>query len=168
MKRQGRWLWVRDVQDNVGPLAPNATDLLSTWRGFQGLTLNLPDMVIWRIHIKISIGFHYSPASFNPATGALCAIYVDDIPQVQLNPIVNQYSQQYLMWDLIMPAESSAASNVTPTAGANSAQLFKEYDIRSKRKLPQPQSTLWFELNNRGNMALDTFTISYSILARVP
>lgn len=133
-----------------------------------GLTLNLPDLVIWRIHIKISIDIHLATASYTAQNGAFVALFVDDSTQAQLTPLTNQYGQRYLMWDKIYLSEQAmngmAIAAVTTT---NTYQMYKTYDIRSRRKLLL-QDTLFFQLVAHGQTVFDQFEVTYSVLLRIP
>lgn len=92
-RRRAKWMWAREVVHNVGPANPNSSGLLNPWRANMGLVFNLPDIVIWRVHIKISISIHLSSATYNSDAGVRIGMYVDDVVQTQLaaGPTSNQY-----------------------------------------------------------------------------
>jgi len=164
-RKRTRYTWVRSFQNNVAAISLNTDDLLNNWRVAQGLIFNLPDIVIWRIHIKISIKFTYSPATYTENSGEMVTLFVDDINQVQLNPIGNAFAQQWLMYDVLYAAEQQLQSD--PGIGGQPV-LYKEYDIRSHRRLRAQQDTLFLQLADSGNLVKSSYSFVQSTLIKLP
>jgi hypothetical protein len=164
-RKRARYFWVRGTQTNAAPNAVlNIEDLLNIWRTSSGITFNLPDLVIWRILIKISIHFSYSPAVYTAATGVGIGIYVDDAVQTQIGVNSSPYGQRYMMFDMLFAAEQQLMSD--PSV-AGTPVLYKAYDIKSHRKMLQ-QDTLYLNINSQGNASITDYSFLYNILIKSP
>jgi hypothetical protein len=169
-RRAKRWQWQRLTVNNVGPIhAPNANmdDLLATFKTAMGITLNLPDIVIWRILIKIAIKIGFNPNNQTSNTGVLLSLFVDDPPAATFQPVTQPFSQRYLMWDEIYTAEG-LLNSVPLSATPGNAVLYKTYDVRSHRKLDNVNSSLWLTLSETGNAVLTDYSYTASILMKMP
>jgi len=168
-RKKAKYFWARDTVDNAGPAGSNPTDLLAGYKASFGLVFNLPDIVIWRVIIKISIDIHLSAAAYTSTSGVDLGIYVDDSVQTQEgDPITNRYGEKYMMWDKLFLSEPlSMGLGAAAVTSTNVYQLYKFYDIKSRRKM-QPRDTLWLEMSNQGNVVMDQFSLFYSVLLRLP
>jgi len=153
----------------TGAFANLQLDLLSAWRAANNFSINLPDIVIWRIHIKISIHYTLSPATVLSGDGMFVAVFCDSVlAAAGVNPVTRPYDESYLMWDKIYASDSM--SNGANLQAAN-ATLFKEYDIRSHRKLLNQADTLILNLIPEGNVTIsstDSYDIVASVLLKLP
>jgi hypothetical protein len=164
-----RTQWARVSLNNVGPVhgpSVNADDLLANWRTAAGVTLNIPEFTIARIHIKISIAFSWSPATITANSLAHFALTVDSINQAPLNPLTNQYQQSYMMWDAIYGTEQLFQGGGDLTTLGDSV-LYRTIDIRSKRKLGNAGDTLWALLVDQGNLSMSGYSYTGSILLQM-
>ena len=170
--RRHNYIWVRGAENHVtGVVQPNQDqyDLLASYRTRSGVTLNIPEFTIWRIHIRISIQFGLSPATAVANSACLLTLFVDtaDFSGLPLT-LSEPYSEQYLMYDnlyvseLIMNGFNVPAA--TPTIDVLAA--VRNYDIKSHRRLGNLNETLWLTLTPQGNMEQLTSSITYSILLR--
>jgi len=164
--------WARLNTGNIGGAFTLAnTDLLAPWRTANGWTLNLPDIVIWRIHLKISIHFTLSPATIVSTNGMFIGIFVDaaDIAGGLAVASASPYDQQYMMWDKIYLADVLASNATNFSTGA--ITLYKEYDIRSHRKMTNQRESLWLQLQPQGDLTVgagDGYELTGSILLKLP
>jgi len=164
-RRRTRYMWVRS-NEVVVPGTTMSVDLMANWRSTAGVTIQFPDLVIWRLHLKISIRFTYSPATYSAASGVLCAVFVaDQNVGALLNPLTNQYTEQYMMWDMLYSAEQEVASD---PGVAGQPVIYHEYDIKSHRRLRNIQETLWLQLYSQGNVVPAEVNFTQSALYKLP
>jgi hypothetical protein len=166
MRKKPRYHWVRSFENNASPSAFNTIDLLGVWKTSMGITFNMPDITIWRIIIKIAVRFSVVTAA-TTNTGAFIALLVDDTTQVELTSLTHPYDEQYLMWDFGFVAQQSLASSDSSAIPANPL-AYKEYDIRSHRKLRSVNDTLILTIGNSGNATLTDYTFVQNTLIRLP
>jgi hypothetical protein len=84
-----------------------------------------------------------------------------------LNPVTNPYGESYLMWDNLYGAEQLfQGAGAVNTLGDTVA--YKEYDIRSHRKLNNMSETLWLQIAQEGNALTTGFSFTQSTLIRLP
>jgi len=156
----------------VGPVqgpAQNLIDLLAVWRTTGGILWELPDLVIWRIHIKISINWKFSVANAAANTGVFYALFVDSINQVMLESSTHPYDEQYLMWSNMFVSEFMSQGGISGTVDTtNQHNMYKYVDVRSHRKLKNQLETLYLSLTGTGNMAIQDYAITQSTLLRLP
>jgi len=172
-RKRARYQWVRISQGNVTPVqgpSINTEDLLTNFRNAQGgLLLLLPDIVIWRLHIKISIGFKFLAATTEANSGVHYSIYVDDRLQTSLSTLVDPYSQQFLMWDKMYASESAkqgAFADVVNTTDQH--YLYRELDIKSHRKFSNLEQSLMMQIIGTSGVVLTDYDLTGSLLLRVP
>lgn len=184
-RSRGRWIWARAVQGlytalNTGP-AVNQFDLLADFRqqfvtgSSGGLTLNLPDITIWRIHLKLSLTAKWSLATA-PASndGFHIAVYCNSIAEetaALTNYLTNKYSQQFLWWDYLYFNETwkNSTGYVTTASTTAIVPIYKEYDIKAHRKLVHMDDTLWLSVVSQGlDLVPNDLSFTYSILLRLP
>lgn len=152
----------------MGPVNNNPSDLLAGWKLASGMKLDVIDYTIWRIHIKVSISIHLTAASYSSDTGYAIGLFVDSLNQPTFPvafPFANQYDERFLIWDTLFLNEVVAQSPFAVTTTLNTYALYKEYDIKSHRKLNE-NDTLWFYANSRGNAQADEFDVLHRTLLR--
>jgi hypothetical protein len=132
-----------------------------------GITLNLPDITIWRVLIKISFRFILTPNVITSNDGFLMAMYVDDSTTFPANPLLDPYGEQYLMWDQRMLGSVFSQGEVVVNT-TNNWMLYKEWDIRSHRKFKFLQDTLLMQLVSTGNAVPAEIAVQSAILLRLP
>lgn len=164
-RRRAKYMWVRSTENVVAPQPLSTIDLLGVWKQQMGITLNLPTLTIWRILLKISIRFDFTSIGAND--GAMIALFVDDLEDVlTANPVVSPYDEKYLMWDQLYATEQFFMAGSTPTL--NEPVLYKQYDIRSHRKLPNLDDTLVLQIAATGLITIKDFSFTQSTLVRLP
>ncbi len=124
--------------------------------------------MIWRIHLKITIRFTLVGAA-GTTDAVMVAIYVDNFsaaPNAEPNVLLNPYNQKFLMWDNLYAAQQEFEGGPVTTADRF---LYHEYDIKSHRKLPNQESTLWlYYAPNGTNLTAAEVSYTQSTLLRVP
>jgi len=140
------WQWVRGTFNDVTVVTPPAfytEDLLQSLRTEYGISAQFPDIVIWRIHIKISakITWVASPAA-QFAAGMIIAMFVDDANFTLQSAGLKPYSEKYMYYgetyysEAVMLGERGIAANNTDYL--NTGWL----DVKSKRRLGNIDDTL--------------------------
>ena len=165
-RRKRRYEWVRFSFNNVGPVqgpSTNNDDVLAPFRTTASIGLNFPEFTIWRIHIKVSIVFSWSPAVITANSGAQFALMVDSINQAPMNVITNPYEESFMMWDFLYATEQLFLGAGAATTLGDSV-IYKEYDIRSKRRVRNLGDTLWAQLVSQGNCSLTQYSYTSSVL----
>ena len=161
-RRPHRWLWAAFQINNVAPNGlgtANNDDLLASFRTAFGATINFPDIVIWRIHIKFTARISIVNGQAN--NGLLVASWVDNVDQSIVVASTKPYAQQFLAFEQMYVSE--VQFNAGGTSGSFS--LYKNFDIKSHRKLRSPDDTLWWQSTMTG-AAGNTYT-DYSMVGRV-
>src|SRR6266576_3548833 len=151
-----KWMWVRETFNNIGPQQapiPNMGDLLATFKTQMGINFNLPDIVIWRLLIKIAVKISFVPAVATASSGVLISAFVFD--------------EKYLSWEMLYAAQSYAQGGQIPTA-LTDVFLYKELDIRAHRKISNLNETLWFTLSASGDANILQYSYTYSLLLKLP
>jgi len=95
--KKPRWQWARVTTNSITPSPPYTADLLANWRLNLGITMNLPEITIWRMHIKISIRITVPTQQAND--GIFISSWVDSAFQPTQLSSPNPYDQKYLIWD---------------------------------------------------------------------
>lgn len=168
VRRRRKFLWVRETISSGSPSATiNNFDLLANYKSDMGINLNLPDIVIWRLIIKISIRFTLSPNVIQASDGFLLSIFVDDSQVFPTNTLLSPYGEQYMMWDQIYTASifQQGESVVNTT---NNWFLYREYDIKTHRKLKDFKDTLIMQLVSTGNAVPAELSFTHSCLLKLP
>lgn len=166
-RRRAKWLWVRETISDVSASAIHNYDLLTQYKADMGITLNLPDIRIWRIILKISIRFHLSPATITASDGFLLSLFVDDSQVFPTNTLLSPYGEMYQTWDQIYMASLWQQGQVLSVA-TNNFMLYREYDVRTHRKLRDFKDTQIMQLVSTGNTVTDEISFTESILLRLP
>jgi|SRR5258707_635224 len=173
-RRKARYLWVRSFENNVAPVqgpSVNSNDLLAVYKQtqFAGGNFNFPDIVIWRIHIRISIHWRFSVAAATANTGSNISMFVDSRLQTLLNPVTQPYDERYLMWYEAFAADAAEGTLALGTIDTTSDHLLvKEFDVKSHRKINTPDETLWLTIVGTGNTTLVDYAFQQSTLLRLP
>ena len=166
--RKRKWLWVRETISTGSPSATiNNYDLLTNYKSDMGLTLNLPDIVIWRIIMKISIRFHLNPNTITASDGFLLALAVDDSQVFPTNMLLSPYGEMYQLWEQLYASRSFSEVEVVSSA-TNSFMIYKECDIRTHRKLRDLKDTQIMQLVSTGNAVPDEISFTHSTLLKLP
>jgi len=167
-------MWVREALNVATPVGPGPAftsfDLLGNFRGVMGISLNLPDIVIWRIHIKVSIRFTLAPSTAIQANDSvLFSLFVDTSNQTLLNPVTQPYSEKFMMFDNLY-ASSLVQQGLTVAASLpGDLLMFKEYDIKSHRRIANLDETLWMTLSPQGtDLTILNWSATHSTLVKLP
>lgn len=161
IRRRRRYQWVRDNVQAATPVNPVNFDLLSNYRNQFGVLFMLPDIVIWRIHIKISVNFTIS--AFNANQGCLVSLFNEDVNLAPVAALSNQYNERYLMWDMLHLSKQVVESSATTVP-----VVYGEYDIKSHRKFQNQNETLWLQIQGNNITALTEVFATYSVLLKLP
>lgn len=153
--------WLRQVyQPTVNATLMNV-DMLSGFRTAAGITINLPEITIWRIRLKISL--KVTIAAVMAANDAVhLTLFVDGQSQTPISQSSNPLDQQDMWWDTIYLTE--AVMTGSSTTGAGTFVLYKEYDIKSHRKFKAAQDTIFLQLATTGQPQITDASVSQSIL----
>jgi len=163
--------WARFTINDVAPaLAGSTYDLLASWRTAAGITLNLPGITIGRIRFKVSITITV-PAATAANDGCLMALGLQDQTLATLagspnaNPPVTQpYDIDYMLWDQLYRTEAVSAGEASAIANV----LYKEYDIRSMRKIHNLGQTLGLSFQPTGGVTAYTVSMTGNVLLLMP
>lgn len=165
VRSRHRWQWIRETVNNASPNATlNLIDVLTNWRTHAGITINLPEITIWRIKLRISI--IVSAAGVVAANdGVLVTTFVDGMSQVALNQLTNGYDEPDLIYSFFYVTQYAMASGNTGAAGT--IPLYAEYDIKSHRKLRAIDDTLFLQLAASGQTQITGYSYSAAILCKI-
>lgn len=165
--------WARFTKNDVAPNATlNGYELLDSFRTAFGISINLPDITIGRLHIRISIGVHVT-AALGPNDGVLVAVATfdkDDISGgtgVVSSPVAAPYDLDYMWWEELYISQQVMAGGVRPTAAFDTV-LYRDLDIRSKRKLRGMGETLGVQLVASGNASITGVSLTGQALMLLP
>ena len=163
VRRRKAFLWIRESVNNVTPAhqpTPALTDLLDPFRTQFGINFQLPNFTIWRLIISISV--RITPLSTVIANDSVhMSIFMDDREvSPTINSLVRPFSKQYMMWTSAYASQAVVASQ-TPVDN-----LYKEFDIRTHRKIENLEQTLWLSLVETGNVVMLDYSTTYSLLLR--
>jgi hypothetical protein len=164
-RRRAHYLWIRQQFDNVTPIptaAFDTNDLLAGYRATAGIDLNLPEFTIWRVRLKVSVRISVAPATtYTSSDGAIVALYVDDKTDSGTNPVTSPYDEKYMVYDILYASQSiQNGGNGGLENGANSILMFREFDVKTHRRLENLASTLQLQIAPTG---LQTSILDYSI-----
>ena len=160
-----RWQWIRSSENNASPNASlNNIDLMSTWRSHSGISINLPEFVIWRIRLKLSITITVT-TSVAANDGVLVTAFVDGSNQTATNQLSQPYDQKDLIFDMLYATETVKQS--TDSLATTTVTLYREYDIKSHRKLPALDDTLKLQLASSGTAVITGYSFTQSTLVRM-
>lgn len=168
VRSRRRWQWIRSNENTVtvvGPAAFEQKDLLQTYRALAGIDLNLPEFTIWRVRFKISIRINVSPAvQFTPNDGVKLAVFVDDMADPGVNPVTGPYDEKYMLWDTIYVYETLMASRGVTSGTSENIALFRDYDIKTHRKIGNLKETLLFQIAPLGAATIHDYAWTQNTL----
>ena|SRR6267154_840430 len=159
-----RYQWARTsfyALTNLAPGVPYTFDLLATFKNSFGISFNLPEITIWRIHIKLSCRITVTAPQAND--GVFTSAWVDTFDQVQLVSSAVPYDQKYLIWDQFFCEEQILQSGI---ATANS--YYREFDVKSHRRLESLNDTLIGQLVGTGTTTIVDASVQAAVLLRLP
>ena len=171
VRRPRNWQWARQAfSDATAVIAPQFAfnDLLSDFKSRMGINLNLPDIVIWRLIIKISMRVSVAPATaISAADAVLLSVFVDTTNQAQLNPVLEPYSEKFMLYDAVYLSEpvfnGMAIASTLPTE----LMLYRSYDIRVHRKLPNIDETLFITYSPTNAVEILERAVTFSCLLKM-
>ena len=169
--RRRKYQWVRGQNINTSPVQQpntNTFDMLSFWRVEQGILLNLPDIVIWRIHLKISARISLAPNTVNASSGVHVAAFVDDVQPTSFNPVTAEFNQKYLIWEELYAYQTLVGTGQPIVTQPGPLALYKEFDVKSHRKILNIEQSLLLTIGAQGNANLDEYSLTYSVLVKLP
>ena len=160
VQRTRKMTWVRQVFNSTVVSTPPSFytfDLLGDWKTRMGITLNLPDITIWRVLLKISVKITWPAVlASEESSGFLYAVYVDDQSEALAasnpNPITDPYKDHFMRWEFVPTTEMIAQNGVQPAANAV-FYMFKNVDVKSRRKLTEIEDSLFLDVAAEGNTA---------------
>jgi hypothetical protein len=169
-RRKPKYQWTRQTFSTGAPGASlNTYDLLGSFKTAMGITFNLPDIVIWRIILKVSIRFHYAPATLTASDGFLLALWCQDQAlDPAFNAVLSPNTQKYQMWDQMYTSEQEKGGENLLVAAGTANTLYKEYDIKTHRKLENIGDTQILQIVSTGNAVPNEISYTMSLLMRLP
>lgn len=160
-----KFQWIRSTENNASPSATlNTIDLLTNWRSQLGITINLPDITIWRVRIKISI-IVGGLATVASNDGVLATMFVDGIHETVLSQLLRPYDQKDMIYDMCYATETLKFStdNLSPT----NICIWREYDIKARRRLRSIDDTLFLQLAASNNATITNYSFSQATLLSI-
>lgn len=165
-RNRHRWQWIRQTVNNASPNATlNSIDLLNNFKTHAGITINLPDMVIWRLRLKVSITIGITGGTVGANDGILVTSFVDSVNQVVVNQLTDAMDQHDLVYDMLYAYETIAKT--TNVRGTGTVVLYMEYDLKSHRRFQSIDDTLWLQLAASGNATISEYSFSTAILTKI-
>lgn len=138
---------------------------MANYKSHLGINVNLPEITIWRIRLKLSVFISVTTA-VAPNDGVLATVFVDGQNQTVLNQLSNSFDERDLLYDMLYATETlkystdSAAANLFPV-------LYKEYDIKAHRSLRSVDDTLFLQLASSGTAHITGYSLSMATLIKV-
>lgn len=163
-RKRARWVWSRHVESVTLTNPSTSIDLLNYYKTVAGITIILPEITIWRIHLRISIKITLALA-VDSVDGVLVCAYVDSQTQTQLNSFSDPLAQQHMLYAWL------PVSHVPAEGGGNTAGTYfleREFDIKAHRRIAKPEDTLFLQLVQTGGAVISTAEVQYSVLMRNP
>lgn len=143
-------------------MSVNTIDLMSNYRTHLGIAINLPEITIKRLHLKISIQVTIT-AGLNSADGVLLSAFVDGLNQTISNQMTNPYDEKDLIFYYLYLSETSMFTDAQ--AGGHQYTLYKEFDVRAMRRLKSVDDTLFLQISaGTGNVTIDNYSWTMSAL----
>jgi len=136
-------------------------DLLADWRSALNVNVNLPDIVIWRMHVKISIRITVPTQQAND--GVFISSWVDSKSQVTLQSSVSPYDQKYLIWD-----QQYITEQIKQSGTLADPVIYREYDVKSHRRLQDMNETLFLGVEMTGSSVGLDVSYTSSVLLKLP
>jgi len=149
-----KYQWVRvGANDTATPAAPTPyqEDLLASYKTNLGIIVNLPEITIWRIHLKISVTIRFIASITNTeAAGVNVAVFVEDPTNVIVNSFTKPYSEQFMWWQTTYVNEAVMMGEAAPANSGNFV-IVKEYDIKARRRLRNIDDSLLLQVSPVGS-----------------
>lgn len=167
-RRRRNWQFVRVTANDTTVVTPPAfyqEDLLLNFRQTLGISVQLPEITIWRLRIKISAKINWiaAPAA-QYAAGFITAVFTDDISFTLQSAGTNPYSEKYMYYaaryysDAVMMGERAIAAN-------NTDYLTTDWiDVRAHRRLGNINDTLILQVVPTGSDVATMGGISWSAI----
>ena len=163
-RKRNRWQWVRQsYQPTVNATLMNV-DALSGYRTAAGITINLPEITIWRVRLRISIKVTIA-AALAANDGVMVSVFTEGQSVTPLNQVSNPLDQRDMLSSMLYLSEPCMTGAATGAAGT--FYLYKEYDIKAHRRLQSAQDTLFVQLASSGQVQIADVSFSQSILLKV-
>lgn len=149
------WQWVRGTFNDVTVVTPPnfySEDLLQSLRTEYGISAQFPDIVIWRIRIKISAKFTWvaAPAA-QMAAGFIVALFVDDPSFTLQSAGLKPYSEKYMYYGETYYSEALMQGSRYP-AGNNVDFLNSGWlDVKARRRLGNIDDSLILQVCPTGS-----------------
>lgn len=146
--------------------------MLDSFRTAFGININLPDITIGRLLLRISIGIHISAAP-GPNDGVLVAVATSDKDDISggtgtiSSPVASPYDLDYMWWEQLYYSEQLMQGLLKPTAAVDTI-LYRSLDIRSMRKLRGMGETLVVQTVATGNATITGTSITGQVLMLLP
>jgi hypothetical protein len=167
-RRRHNWQWVRQTANSTTIVVPpniETIDLLSGFKAAYGFSVNLPDIVVWRVRLKISLRLQYPAVLASEENGGcLIGVYCDDtLLTAEPGDIQFPYAHKWMVWEQMYDTEQIVLSGIQPASSA-SFYLYKEFDIKTHRRLENINHSLLMDLQPNGNVN-QLSGVSYSVVA---
>lgn len=164
-RRRGRFEWLRDTINNASPNATlNTIDLMANYKSHLGISVNLPEISIWRLRLKISITISQA-AALAANDGVLVTVFTDGQNQTLLNQLTNGYDERDMLYNMMYSSEY--AFNTAVTGASSELILYKEFDIKTHRSLRSVDDTLFLQLAASGQTQITGYSVSVVNLIKV-
>lgn len=165
------WQWARETSNDVVIITPPSyylEDLLASFKSAYGFNINFPDIVIWRIHLRISVTVRFPASIVNPeAYGVLVTVYPEDMNFIQENAVTHPYMERFMYYKTLYYSEAVLGGEAQPVANSNGT-LFHEFDIKAHRRLANLEDTLILQVAPTGGLAsLQGLSWSSSVLLKM-
>jgi len=152
--------WIRRKRGvDTGSLG-NVNDLLSEFRTNMGTLMNPPGLTIIRWILSVVYRSVAVDDTFNNMLLGLVVAPIDDAPPA--NALSNEFQRDWVLWDRRSWVQERQEG--TPT---HKLTQLKEYDIRSARKLDDPERTAYFIWEAQDSDTMDVVA-TQSLLVKLP
>lgn len=166
--RRHRWQWVRETINNAAPNASlDSIDLMANFKTHAGITINFPEMTIWRIKLKLSITITITGGTTTSNDGVLVTAFVDGMTQVPLSQLLNSQDEADLVYDFLYTYKVIGQGFLIDSFAAGAVPLYGEYDIKAHRKFRSIDDTLFLQFAASGNAVITNYSLSYAILTKI-
>lgn len=147
------WQWARTTSNDTAIITLPGhyqEDLLASFKSEYGFSINLPDITIWRVRLRISVAIKWAAAPVNFETGGfIIGVFVDDpnftIQGVETHP----YMEKFMMYGATYYSEAIMQGGREPAAGVID-YFTKEYDIKARRRLGNIEDSLILQVGGTG------------------
>lgn len=138
---------------------------MSNWRTHAGISINLPEISVWRVKLKITIVIT-TAAAMQAQDGVLITAVTESVNLTLGNPLTVPFDQPYMLYDgLFLGKSAQLVANGLPAAGT--FVLYSEYDIKAHRRLQAQDDTLFLTFSSMGQAQMTQCSIQQSTLLRL-